>query len=160
MPEIRCLCVPSPAADGDTDGAGSFGSKLKAAGRRHGEPGDLGDDGAEPAMAQPFLKTRQNRLLVSRLDINHPIGSQPSLGNGWGEEVLPCDAPENLAAGPGGNSRAANSAAAAPSIAPFPPPATSCSAPSAKPPSGRCRSIALMPKGSTVRRRPAAPSRR
>ena len=33
--------------------------------------------------------------------------------------------------------------AAAPSIAPLPPPATSCSAPSAKPPSGRCWSMAL-----------------
>jgi len=36
---------------------------------------------------------------------------------------------------------AVKSAAAAPSIAPWPPPATSCSAPSAKPPSGRRPSI-------------------
>src|ERR1700722_7499638 len=37
---------------------------------------------------------------------------------------------------------AANSAAAAPSIAPLPPPATSCKEPSASPPPGRCRSSA------------------
>src|SRR5450631_476049 len=55
---------------------------------------------------------------------------------------------------------AAKSAAAAPSIAPWPPPATSCSAPSANPPPGRCRSIALMPKGSTNRWRLDAPSSR
>jgi hypothetical protein len=55
---------------------------------------------------------------------------------------------------------AAKSAAAAPWIVPLPPPATSCSAPSANPPPGRCRSIALMPKGSTNARRLAAPSSR
>src|ERR1700730_18385287 len=55
---------------------------------------------------------------------------------------------------------AAKRAAAAPSIAPWPPPTTSCSAPSANPPPGRCQSIALRPKGSTNRRGPAAPSRR
>jgi hypothetical protein len=51
------------------------------------------------------------------------------------------DAPQHPAAGPSGNS----------------PPATSCSAPSASPPPGRCRSISLIPKGSTVRQRAAAP---
>jgi hypothetical protein len=54
---------------------------------------------------------------------------------------------------------AAKSAAAAPSIAPLPPPATSCSAPSANPPSGRRSSMALMPNGNTARRCLAPPSR-
>src|SRR5262249_10357503 len=45
------------------------------------------------------------------------------------------------------------------SIAPLPPPATSCSAPSANPPSGRRSSMALMPNGKTARRCLAPPSR-
>ena len=44
---------------------------------------------------------------------------------------------------------AAKSAAAAPSIAPLPPPATSCRAPSASPPPGRRESTSAIPKGST-----------
>ena len=48
---------------------------------------------------------------------------------------------------------AVNSAAAAPSIAPFPPPATSCRAPAASPPPGSTASIRFTPKGSTARSR-------
>src|SRR5258708_364579 len=54
---------------------------------------------------------------------------------------------------------AAKSAAAAPSIAPLPPPATSCSAPSANPPSGKRSSMALTPNGNTARRCLSPPSR-
>ncbi len=45
---------------------------------------------------------------------------------------------------------AANKAAAAPSTAPLPPPATSCNAPIARPPPGRCWSIAASPNGKTA----------
>ena len=60
---------PLPAAtggDGDADGARAFGSKLKAAGSRHGEPRDFRDNSAEPAMPQDFLETDEDRLLISR----------------------------------------------------------------------------------------------
>lgn len=53
---------------------------------------------------------------------------------------------------------AANSAAAAPSMAPLPPPEISCSAPSANPPPGSRASRSAIPKGSTDlagRRRPS-----
>ncbi len=45
---------------------------------------------------------------------------------------------------------ATKSAAAAPSIAPFRPPVTSCSAPSASPPPGSTVSIAGTPKGNAA----------
>jgi hypothetical protein len=53
---------------------------------------------------------------------------------------------------------AAKSAAAAPSIAPFPPPATSCSASSASPPLGSRESISARPKGNTDAARLFRPS--
>src|SRR5690606_28851523 len=53
---------------------------------------------------------------------------------------------------------AAKSAAAAPSIAPLPPPATSCRAPSASPPPGRRESTSATPKGSTDLARRSRPS--
>lgn len=54
---------------------------------------------------------------------------------------------------------AVKSAAAAPSTAPFPPPATSCSAPSARPPPGSRPSISGTPNGNAFRTRASRPSR-
>ncbi len=51
---------------------------------------------------------------------------------------------------------ATNSAAAAPSTVPLPPPATSCSAPYARPPPGNRSSISAAPNGSTLRGRALA----
>lgn len=53
---------------------------------------------------------------------------------------------------------ATKQAAAAPSTAPFPPPATSCRHPSASPPPGNLRSSVGTPKGSTSRVRAPSPS--
>ena len=58
--EIGHLCRSPPAADGDADGAGNFGSELKAAGGRHGEPGDFCYDSAKPAVPQTLLETNEN----------------------------------------------------------------------------------------------------
>jgi len=77
---------------------------------------------------------------------------EPGLCEGRGEQILLCDTPEHLATQPRRDSRrkerrgrAVDRAMAAA--------ATSCRAPSVSPPPGRCWSIALMPKGSTNRRR-------
>lgn len=45
LSKIGRFSLPSPAADGDADGAGRFGSKLQAAGGGHGETGQFGNDG-------------------------------------------------------------------------------------------------------------------
>ena len=55
---------------------------------------------------------------------------------------------------------AVNRPAAAPSTAPFPPPATSCKHPTASPPPGRRLSISARPNGRTARARRRPPSRR
>ena len=60
-------------------------------------------------MPQPFLETGQHRLLVAGLDIDHAVGREAGLGERRREEVLPGDAPQNLARGargdPGGEQR-------------------------------------------------------
>jgi hypothetical protein len=70
-----------------------FGGKLKAAGGRHGEPRDLGDNGAKPAVPQTLLETDEDRLFIARLDIDHAIGHEPGLREGRGEQVRAHDAP-------------------------------------------------------------------
>ena len=87
------ICRPPPAADGEADGARAFGGKLKAAGGRHGEPRDLGDNGAKAAMPQTLLETDEDRRLVARLDVDHAIGHEPGLRDGRGEQVRAHDAP-------------------------------------------------------------------
>jgi hypothetical protein len=93
LPEVGGLGVTAPAADGDPDSAGIFGSELKAAGGRHGEPRDLGDNGTEPAMPQALLETDEDRRLIARLDIDHAIGQEPGLREGRGKQVRARDAP-------------------------------------------------------------------
>ncbi len=56
-------------------------------------------------MAQPLLEAGQHGFIVSRLDIDYPVGRQPCLGNGWGKEILPNNTPQNLTLGPGNDAR-------------------------------------------------------
>ena len=104
LAEISGLGLTPPAPYGDADRAGGFRRKLKPAGGRHGKPRDFGDDRAEPPMPQSFLETGQHRLLIGRLDIDHPVGRQPGLSERRREEVLAGDAPQHLAPCPRGNS--------------------------------------------------------
>jgi len=101
------------AADGDTDGAGTFRCKLKTAGGRHGKPRNLGDHSAEsamksmkPAMSQSFLEASQHRLLVPRFDIDHPVRRKPRRSECRREQVLAGHAPKHAPPGscrdPGG----------------------------------------------------------
>ena len=54
-------------------------------------------------MPQAPLEAGEEGFLVARLDIDHAIGPEPGLGNGWSEQVLAGDAPKDFATRPGGN---------------------------------------------------------
>ena len=60
----------------------------------------FGDDRAEPTVPQTFLETGEQRLFVTGLDMDHPIGSQPRLGDGRCEQIGARDDPEHFALGP------------------------------------------------------------
>jgi hypothetical protein len=91
--------VREEAAYGQTHGARTFCCKLKAAGGRHGKPRNFGDHCAEAAMrsaiSQSFLETSQQRLLVSRFDIDHPLRRQPRQSECRREQILTGDAPQH-----------------------------------------------------------------
>jgi hypothetical protein len=114
--------------------------------------GNFPDDRPQLGVAQSFFETREDRLLVSRFHIDRPVRREPGLGQRWREQIL-TDAPQPAPPGP------CREECSGGSTTPFPPSATSCSAPSAKPPSGRCSSMALIPKGNTTRLCLAPPSR-
>src|SRR3984893_6317615 len=82
LSEAGGLGLAAPAMDGDADGAGTFGGKLKTAGGGHGEPRDLGNNGGQPAMPQTLLETGKHSLFVARFDINHAVGQKPGLRDG------------------------------------------------------------------------------
>ena len=77
--------------------------KLEPAGGGHGELRNLGDNGAEPAMAQSFFKAGEDGFLVTRLDVDHAVGRQAGLREGRRKEVLAGDAPQYLSACPRGD---------------------------------------------------------
>ena len=85
--------------------ARAFGRKLKAAGGGHGEPRDFCYDSAKAAVPQAFLEADEDRRLIARLDIDHAIGHEPGLREGRGEQILPGETPEHLAARARRNSR-------------------------------------------------------
>lgn len=48
-------------------------------------------------MAETFLETRKNRLVVTALEVDDPVGMEPGLGQGWFEQIASIEAPENFA---------------------------------------------------------------
>ena len=82
-------------------GPGTFRRELQPPRGGHRQARDLGDDGAEPAMPQPFLHAGEHGLVVAGLDIDHPVGSEAGLGERRREQVRARDAPEHLALGAG-----------------------------------------------------------
>jgi len=115
----------------------------------HRKARDLRNDRAQPDMTQTFLKAIEDRLLVAAFEID----DRSDFGSAWaragakrsGRSRHHRTFPSVRAAIP-----ATKRAAAAPSIAPLPPPATSCSAPSARPPAGSRASISASPNGNAV----------
>lgn len=104
MSEVGGFGLPPPTADRDPDCAGGFGCQVQAPGCCHRQPRHFADDGAETAVTQAFLETGQQRLVVTGFDINDTAGKQSGLGQGRGEKVLSCDAPQHLASGAGRDS--------------------------------------------------------
>jgi len=98
-------------------------------------------------MTQTFLKAIEDRLLVAAFEIDDrsDFRSAWARAGGMGRSRHRRTFPRVRAAIP-----AMKRAAAAPSIAPLPPPATSCSAPSARPPAGSRASISASPNGNAV----------
>lgn len=54
-------------------------------------------------MSRPFFKTRKQRLLVARFQVDHAIRTETGLSESGGEEVLSRYAPEHLPCGSGRN---------------------------------------------------------
>ena len=101
-----------------------------------------------PPWRNPSSKAGEDGFLVARLDVDHAVGREARLAPGPARtRSWRVDTPQYLSARPRGDARRRRAPAAAPSIAPLPPPATSCRAPSGSPPPGRCRSISRRPKG-------------
>src|ERR1700730_18130144 len=96
----RPLCRPPPAAECEVDGARAFGGKLKAAGGRHGEPRDLGDNSAKPAVPQTLLEADEDRLFVYHLEIDPVGGHERVLPEGRGERVRALNTAKALPPGP------------------------------------------------------------
>lgn len=103
LTEIGRLGLAPPAPERDTDRTGSFSRELKTPRRSHRETRDLADDGAQSAMAKTFLHAGEKRLVVTCLDVDHPVGRQPCLCECGRKKVWARDAPEHLAFRPRGD---------------------------------------------------------
>ena len=47
-------------------------------------------------MSRSLLEARQQRLLVTRLDVDHPLRPKARLSKCCGEQIMPRDAPKDL----------------------------------------------------------------
>lgn len=70
---------------------------------RHRQSRDITDDRSKSAMAQPFFHAGQNGLVVSGLDMDHPVRHEAGLFEAGRKEILPEDAPQHLALRPRGD---------------------------------------------------------
>lgn len=52
-------------------------------------------------MAQALFHAGENRFVIAGLDVDDAVGNEPRLGECWGEEVGPGQAPEHFAAASG-----------------------------------------------------------
>ncbi|AYF04110.1 hypothetical protein PY32053_04615 (plasmid) [Paracoccus yeei] len=114
-----------------------LGREVRPSRGGHRQACDIGDDSAEATMAQPLFHKGQHRHIVAHLNIDHPVRWRPGLLQPRREQIRLGHAPQHLAGQPRRDGKAA---AAAPSTAPLPPPATSCRQPSSIPPCGSRRS--------------------
>ena len=150
LSEIGRLSLATPTTQRDAETSRAFGGELERPPRcGHRKARDLRNDRAQPDMTQTFLKAIEDCLLVAAFEID----DRSDFRSAWaragakrsGRSRHRRTFPRVRAAIP-----ATKRAAAAPSIAPLPPPATSCSAPSARPPTGSRASISASPNGNAV----------
>jgi hypothetical protein len=69
------------------------GARLKGGGRPSWRAARLRRRQRQAAVPQAFLETDEDRLFVSRLDVDHAARHKPSLRKGRGEEVRAREAP-------------------------------------------------------------------
>ena len=100
MSEIRGFRLPPPPSHCDRDRAGSLRRERQPPRQGHRKPRDFGDHGAESAVPNSFLETGEHRLLVAGVDIDNPVRGETDLGERRRKQVLPGDAPKDLAPGP------------------------------------------------------------
>ena len=109
LSEIGGLGLTPPPPDRDADRAGGFRRELQPPRRRHRQPRDLGDHGAQPLMTQPLLEAGQHGLVVAALDVDHARRRQARLGHRRREKIGARQAPQHLAtrsrSDPGGEQR-------------------------------------------------------
>lgn len=117
MPEVGNIRVATPPANGDNQHTGGLGGELQPPRRRHRQARQLTDDGANASTSKTFLETVENALLVATFYRDDAVVRQARLHDLRHEQNT---LPVVRAAIP-----AVNRAAAAPSSAPLPPPATS-----------------------------------
>jgi len=72
-----------------------LGRQLQPARSRHGEPNQFANDGAEPAIAEPFLHSGKNIFLSVSLGKDDAIGMQTRLSQGGKKQVGTRHAPED-----------------------------------------------------------------
>jgi hypothetical protein len=65
--------------------------------RRHRQPRDFGDHGAQSVVAQSFLEAAQHSLVVTAFDVDHARRRQAGLGDRGHEKIGPRQAPQHLA---------------------------------------------------------------
>ena len=145
MSTCRSLSLATPTRQRDAETSRAFGGKLEPPPRcGHRKARDLRNDRAQPDMTQTFLKAIEDRLLVAAFEDFRSAWARAGAKRS-GRSRHHRTFPRVRAAIP-----ATKRAAAAPSIAPLPPPPTSCSAPSARPPPGSRASISASPNGNAV----------
>jgi len=97
LPEITGLRLSPPSSKRDADRALPFGGQLQSARCGHRQVSHLGYDRAETAVSKPLLKTGEQGLFITRLDMDQPIGGESCLRQRWGEQVRTRDTPEDFA---------------------------------------------------------------
>jgi hypothetical protein len=97
LSEIRGLRLPPPAAHRDRDRTRSFRCKRQPPRRCHRKPCDLGDHGTKSTVTNAFLETCEHRFFVAGVDVDDPVRGETDLGERRREQILPSDAPEDLA---------------------------------------------------------------
>lgn len=94
LTKVRSFRLAAPAAESDAHCARGFGGELEAAGDRHGKSGGLPHDQTEPSVPEALFQASEHGLVITGLQVDDLIGSQPCLGQGRRIEVWAVQAPE------------------------------------------------------------------
>lgn len=94
------LCQSRGTTENESRDAGHLGRELEPLGGDAGIFGDLADNAREPRVAQAFFHRQQHIGIAARLDMDHPVGMEPSKMQRGRKQVAPAQAPEDRAINP------------------------------------------------------------